>query len=54
MHLVGKAFSLRGGAEHRNLKLSQFQRCEDSCVYHENTSKNRNGSFIQLHISKSI
>ena len=34
-HLVGKAFCLRGGAEQRTLKLSQFQRQEDSYVYHE-------------------
>ena len=31
-HLVGKVFCRRGGAEQRNLKLSQFQRCEDSYV----------------------
>jgi hypothetical protein len=45
---------LRGGAEQRNLKLSQFQRCEDSYVYHENTSKNRNWSIKQLHIRKKV
>ena len=53
-HLVGKAFCLRGGAEQRNFKLSQFQRCEGSYVYHENTSKNRNGSFKQLHVKKVV
>ena len=53
-HLVGKAFCLRGGAEQRNLKLSQFERCDDSYVYHENTSKNRNGSFKQLHVKKKV
>ena len=52
-HLVGKAFCLHGGAEQRNLKLSQFERC-DSYVYHENTSKNRNGSFKQLHVKKKV
>ena len=31
-HLVGKVFCLRGGAEQRNLKLSQFEHCDDSCV----------------------
>ena len=49
----GKNFCLRGGAEQRNLKLSQFQRevtiVEDqevSCyIYTEFGSKNRQGEF---------
>ena len=53
-HLVGKAFCLRGGAEQTNLKLSQSQCSVDNCVYHENTSKNRNGSFKQPHVSEKV
>ena len=47
----GKNFCLRGGEEHRNLKLSQFERLQDPdrYVYHENCSKNRSGTFHQLH-----
>ena len=44
---AGKMFSLREGAEHRSLKPSQLRRLNnpDRYVYHENVSKNRNGSF---------
>ena len=49
-------FSLRGGAEHRSLKLSQLRRLNnpDRYVYHENVSKNRNGSFKQLHVPSKV
>ena len=50
--LNGKNFCLRGGEEHRSLKLSQFTKCLDplSYVYVENGSKNRNGTFSQRFI----
>ena len=51
---IGKLFCLRGGKEHRALKLSQLQRDSDKYVYHENVSKNRNGSFKQLHVSSKV
>lgn len=42
----GKKFCLRGGNEHRNLKLSQLKRmCNpDRYIYTEKGSKNRSGS----------
>ena len=47
-YLNGVNLCLRGGGEHRNLKLSQFQRLEDPdrYIYTENGSKNHSGSFI--------
>ena len=56
-YTVGKMLCLRGGVEHRSLKLSQFQRKSqpDHYIYVENVSKNRNGSFKQLHVnSKTV
>ena len=55
-YTVGKFFCLRGGQEHRSLRISQFIRLEepDRYVYHENTSKNRNGSFKQLHVKPKV
>ena len=56
-YAVGKMFCLRGGVEHRALKLSQLQRKTDPghYIYTENVSKNRNGSFKQLHVqSKTV
>ena len=52
----GQNFCLRGGEEHRNLKLSQFEhlRDPDSYLYHENCSKNRSGTFRQLHVSSKV
>ena len=44
----GKNFCLRGGAEHRNLKLSQFTKFSDHNIYTENASKNRQGGLAQL------
>jgi len=46
----GKGCCLRGGEEHRNLKLSQFQKIDNGYIYTENTSKNRSGSFKLLHL----
>ena len=45
--VVGKMFSLRGGVEHRNLKLSQLTRNHDPdhYIYQENVSKTNSGSF---------
>ena len=48
---------LRGGVEHRSSKVSQLQQRTqpDHYVYVENVSKNRNGSFKQLHVkSKTV
>ncbi len=46
----GKTFCLRGGEEHRNLRLSQFKRTENGYSYTENASKNRSGGLAQLRI----
>ena len=51
---MGKMFCLRGGEEHRFLKLSQLKRTDEKYVYYENVSKNRNGSFTQLHVQSKI
>ena len=50
--LWGKMFSLRGGVEHRKLKLSQLKRNydPDHYVHCENVSKTNSGSFRKLHI----
>ncbi len=53
-YTVGKMFCLKGGQEHRFLKLSQIQRTEVKYIYRENVSKNRNGSFKQLHVQKKV
>ena len=54
-YTIGKMFCLRGGQEHRALKLSQLQRCaDDRYIYYENVSKNRNGSFKQLHVKSKV
>ena len=58
----GKKFCLRGGDEHRNLKLSQLQREEvmvqqKSVVrytYTEHGSKNRSGGMRQFHLNNKI
>ena len=46
----GKNFCLRGGDEHRNLKLSQLERTENGYVYTENAFKNRAGGVAQLRV----
>lgn len=58
----GKNFCLRGGAEQRNLKISQFQR--QTCIiegksvgvyeYHEFGSKNRQGGFNSLNVENKV
>ena len=53
-YYVGKLCCLRGGQEHRALKLSQLKRHTnpDWYTYYENVSKNRNGTFKQLHVKE--
>ena len=55
-YVVGRMFSLRGGTEHRSLKLSQVTRMSnpDQYVSHENVSKNNNGSFKKIHVKKKV
>ena len=52
--IAGKMFCLHG--EHRSLKLSQLKKMRnpDHYLYTENISKNRNGSFKQLHVKSKI
>ena len=54
--LNGKTFCLRGGEEHRNLKLSQVKRHTDPdrYVYTENSSKNRAGGISQLRVTNKV
>ena len=52
--VVGKMFCLRGGQEHRGLRLSQLKRFDNKYVYYENTSKNRNGTFKQLRVKNKV
>jgi len=53
--IAGKMFCLHG-EEHRSLKLSQLKKMRnpDHYLYTENISKNRNGSFKQLHVKSKI
>ncbi len=55
-YLNGKNFCLRGGEEHRALKISQVERCSDppSYRYVENGSKNRNSTFAQRYVTNKI
>ena len=50
----GKNFILRGGEEHRYLRISQIQNISPDgkvhYTYTENTSKNRSGGFNQLDV----
>ena len=51
----GNNVCLRGGQEHRSLKLSQFTRNEDCYIYTEKVSKNRAGGLAQLKLgNKSV
>ncbi len=52
-YTIGKMFCLRGGQEQR---LSQFTRYQDPdhYVYHENVSKNSNGSFKKLKVKPKV
>ena len=54
--LNGKNFSLRGGEEHRQLKLSQLRRYTDPLkyVYTENASKNRSGGLKQMRVKNKV
>ena len=55
-YIVGKQFSLRGGAELRNLKRSQIVRFHnpERYVYHEHDSKNSNSSFRKLSVNSKV
>ncbi len=53
-YAIGKTFCLRGGQEHRALKLSQLQHDSNMYVYYENGSKNRCGSSKQLRIKSKV
>ena len=58
----GKNFCLRGGAEHRNLKLSQIKKemtvvdgkMVNSYVYREFGSKNNQGGFSSLNLQNKV
>ena len=48
----GKFFCLRGGQEHRELKISMLERLKkpDRYLYRENASKNRRGGLSELRL----
>ena len=48
----GKVFCLRGGQEHRCLKLSQLERLHnpERYLYRENSSKNRKGGLSEVRL----
>ena len=52
----GKNFCLRGGVEHRELKISQLQRTFEPSgyIYHEYVSKNQSGTYQQLHLQSKV
>lgn len=50
----GKSFCLRGGEEHRNLRLLQFKRNENGYSYTEKSSKNLSGSLAQHSVTNKI
>ena len=54
--IVGKMFSLRGGQELRELKLSQVVRHDnpDRYEYTEHVSKTRNGTSKKLHVQSKV
>ena len=55
-YYCGKCFCLRGGQEHRNLSLSQFE-ClfnPDRYIYREKSSKNKQGGLKQLRIEHKV
>ena len=57
--LNGKNFALRGGTEHRSLKLSQIKKNispegKIQYTYTENCSKNRAGGFNQLNVPNKV
>ena len=55
-YLNGKNFCLRGGVEHRQLKLSQIKRVDDppSYIYTGCASKNRAGGLAQLRVKNKV
>ena len=55
-YLNGKVFCLRGGKEHRNLKISQLVRHHgpDHYTYTENESKNRSGGLKQMKVENKV
>ena len=50
----GMHFCLRGGDEHRRLKLDQIKREEMGYIYYENGSKNRKGTFLDRSVSNKV
>ena len=54
--LNGRNFCLRGGEEHRQLKLSQLTRKTDPdrYIYTEHASKNRSGALQQMRVENKI
>jgi hypothetical protein len=52
----GKNFCLRGGVEHRELKISQLQHTFEPSgyIYHEYVSKNQSGTYQQLHLQSTV
>ena len=50
----GKKFCLRGGEEHRSLKISQFKWFEDAYVYTENGSKNHSEGLALLWVENKV
>ena len=54
--LNGKKFCLRGGEEHRQLKLSQLKKFTDPLryVYTENSSKNHSGGLAQIRVKHKV
>ena len=55
-YVVGKMFSLRGGVEVRQVKISQIRRHAnpDKYVYTELVSKNSSGTYKKLHIANKV
>ena len=50
----GMQFCLRGGDEHRRLKLDQIKREETGYIYYKNGSKNRKGTFSDRSLSNKV
>ena len=55
-YVVGKMFSLRGGVEMRQVKISQIRSHAnpDKYVYTELVSKNSSGTYKKLHIANKV
>ena len=55
-YMVGKMFSLHGGIEMRQIKISQVKRCTDPdrYVYTELVSKTNSGMFKKLHVTSKV